>query len=97
MLDKLDGFCALDDLRTFVHRTLCQRENILPDQFSLTESPMLRQGQSCGLEFCLHGPRSIRLGAIWVEDHNVIYFYDAGGQRFRKVQLLQRVSHAVAL
>jgi hypothetical protein len=91
MLDTLDSIHDLEKLRAFIHKTLCDRENILEDQFELTETALIRNGQPCGLQFCLHGPRSIRLEAIWVADRNLLYFYDARGIRFLKVQLRQRL------
>ncbi|MSR59526.1 MAG: hypothetical protein EXS05_18105 [Planctomycetaceae bacterium] len=92
MPDNLDAIRSLDDLRTFIHQTLCDRENILEDQFGLTETPLTRNGSPCGLQFCLHGPRSIRLEAIWVADRNLVYCYDACGIRFLKIQLRERLS-----
>jgi hypothetical protein len=38
----------------------------------------------------------VRLGAIWAADHNLIYFYDANGTRFLKVQLKQRLTPKAA-
>ncbi len=49
-----------------------------------TEMQLKRRGRGCGLQFSIHGPRSIRLGAIWAADHNMIFFYDARGVRYRK-------------
>lgn len=91
----VDAIRSLDDLRAFVHTVLCDRENILADQFSLREVPLKRGVVSCGLEFRLQGPRSIRLGAIWNSDHNTVYFYDTRGERFLKLQLTQRFALAV--
>ncbi|HUG94464.1 MAG TPA: hypothetical protein VML55_26775 [Planctomycetaceae bacterium] len=82
---------SLDDLRRYVHRELCARENLLAEQFTMTEMPLVRKSRSCGIQFSLQGPRSVRLGAIWASDHNTIYFYDARGERYRKVQLQQRL------
>jgi hypothetical protein len=85
-----EGFCgisSLDALRAFVHKTLCERENILADQFAMTETRLTRQGQPCGLQFSLQGPRAVRLGAIWAADRNLLYCYDARGERFLKLQL----------
>jgi hypothetical protein len=96
MDERLDAIRSLDDLRAFVHATLCGRENILPDQFGLSETALTRNGNSCGLQFCLHGPRSIWLEAIWVADRNVLYFYDARGVRFLKLQLRQRLCSCAA-
>lgn len=82
---------SLDELRRFVHRILCEKENILSDQFGLSESMLVRCGKSCGRQFSVCGPRSIRLNAIWVEDRNMLYFYDARGERFLKLQLAQQI------
>jgi len=94
--DSLKTICSLDDLRAFVHRTLCDRENILADQFALSETHLTRNGKLCGMEFNLQGPRSIRLGAIWAADHNTVYFYDARGARFLKLHLPQRLTVCAA-
>ena len=82
---------TLSDLRDYVHQTLCDTENLLVDQFGMTEMELSRRGRHCGLQFSLHGPRSVRLGAIWASDHNQIYFYNARGSRFMKVRLKQRL------
>lgn len=82
---------TLDDLRTFIHKTLCQKENLLEEQFTMTEMQLMRRGRECGLQFSLHGPRSVRLGAIWASDHNVVYFYDARGERYLKLKLANRL------
>jgi hypothetical protein len=92
MSDSPDSIENLDDLRAFVHKTLCDRENILEDQFGLTEAALIRGDRNCGLHFCLFGPRSVRLEAIWVADRNTLYFYDARGTRFLKIQLRARVA-----
>lgn len=89
---ELAAVQTLDDLRAFVHRVLCDRENILAEQFGLVEIPLKRGGQPCGLEFRVHGPRSIRLGAIWTAEYNTLYFYDTRGERFLKLQLTQRLA-----
>ncbi len=78
---------TLDELRLFIHRTLCQKENLLADHYRTTEFRLIRGERVCGLEFCLRGPRSVRLGAVWVADHNLIYLYDARGKRYSKLRL----------
>lgn len=90
-MDLLAAVRSLDDLRRYIHATLCSRENILSEQFGLSESPLMRNGQPCGRQFAVQGPRSIRLQAIWDEVLNVVYFYDARGNRFQKVQLPERL------
>ena len=87
----LDHLSSLNDLRTFVHQTLCGKEALLADQFPLTEMALTRRNRFCGLQFSLQGPRDVRLGAIWAADHNVIYFYDARGERYLKIKLNRRI------
>lgn len=91
MSEYVDEIRSIDDLRTFVHTTLCKKENLVEEQFSLSEMQLKRRDRECGLQFSIHGPRSVRLGAIWASDHNMIYFYDASGVRFLKIRLRQRL------
>ncbi len=91
MLDTVDEVRSLDDLRAYIHHTLCEKENLLSDQFRMTEMQLKRRGRDCGLQFSLQGPRSVRLGAIWASDQNLIYFYDARGERYLKVRMRQRL------
>ncbi|MEW4530968.1 hypothetical protein [Maioricimonas sp. JC845] len=91
MMDCPDSVRTVDDLRTYIHETLCAKENLLTDQFRMRETELMRGGRPCGLQFCLHGPRSVRLGAIWASDQNVVYFYDTRGERYLKVRLKHRI------
>lgn len=77
----------LSELRDFVLERLSARENLIADQFPLTESKLVRGGRECGRQYVLHGPRSVRLNAIWVAERNDVYFYDAAGERFDKVRV----------
>ena len=85
---------SIDELRAYIHTTLCQRENLLQDQSPLGESPLVRGNKSCGIQFIVQGPRAVRLSAIWASDVNMIYFYDARGERFMKVPLRYRLQGA---
>jgi hypothetical protein len=78
---------TLDELRQFIHKNLCEKENLLADQFTMTEVRLTCQNEPCGLHFSLRGPRNVRLGAIWAADRNVVYLYDAGGERYSKLRL----------
>jgi hypothetical protein len=78
---------TLDELRCLIHKTLCEKENLLADQFSMTEDRLTRGNGPCGLQFSLRGPRNVRLAAIWVADRNVVYLYDARGTRYAKLWL----------
>jgi hypothetical protein len=96
MFEGSSGINSLDALRAFVHKTLCDRENILADQFSMTETRLTRQGRPCGLQFSLQGPRSVRLAAIWAADRNLLYCYDACGERFLKLEIAGQLAGAMA-
>lgn len=91
MNDCAEDIRSLDDLRAFVHTTLCEKESLLEDQFALTEMVLQRKSRACGLQFSINGPRNVRLGAIWASDRNTIYFYDARGERYSKIRLRQRL------
>ena len=96
MIDGLDAIRHLDDLRAFIHKTLCDRENILQDQFGLNETPLLRGSRDCGSHFWVQGPRSVRLEAIWETERNIVFFYDARGTRYLKIQLPERLAICAA-
>lgn len=87
-----DDLRTLEELRTFVHETLCSKEGLLADQFPLSEMTLTRRARFCGLQFSLHGPRDVRLGAVWASDHNLVFFYDARGERYLKVKLTRRLA-----
>jgi hypothetical protein len=83
----VDDIRTVDDLRRFIHETLCAKENLVAEQFAISEVRLIRGGELCGLQFCVRGPRSVRLAAIWAADRNTIYLYDAKGQRYSKICL----------
>jgi hypothetical protein len=57
----------------------------------MTEVRLTRGNMPCGLQFCLRGPRNVRLAAIWVAERNVVYLYDARGTRYAKLKLTSLV------
>lgn len=81
---------SLDELREYVHATLCAKENLVAEQFRMAEETLVSRDRLCGIQFSLRGLRSVRLGAIWTADQNCIYFYDARGDRYLKVKLTER-------
>lgn len=81
----------LDDLsaiRQYVSQTLCEKDQLEANYFPLSEQVLVRAGSPCGVYFCLHGPRSLCLSAVWETDSNTILFYGSRGERFRKTQLI---------
>lgn len=96
MTEQTSTFESLDVLRDFIHSTLCEKENLVREQFLMSETPLVLYGAPCGLQFTIRGPRSIRLSAVWASDPNMVYFYDARGERFLKVQLRNRLELSMA-
>ena len=90
MTERTESIQSLDDLRNFIHAALCDKENLVADQFQMREMTLVVRGRHCGMQFSLKGPRSVRLGAIWAADQNMLYLYDARGERYLKVRLPQR-------
>jgi len=87
----------LKDLRAYVHNTICQQNELQVDAFQITERILVRGRKACGIFFCLHGPRSVKLTAIWETDRNTILFYSSSGERVCKTQLVQAPVLAPAL
>jgi hypothetical protein len=79
----------LNSLRTFVYETICRHEQLELGAFQMTERILVRGGSPCGIHFCLHGPRSVKLTAIWETGRNTILFYRSTGERFHKTQLTE--------
>jgi hypothetical protein len=84
----------LNDLRQFVHHKLCEQNHLEPHAFDVSERVLVRGNRPCGIFFCLYGPRSVKLTAIWETDRNTILFYSSSGQRTLKTQLVQAPSLA---
>lgn len=93
MTETLPEPQTLDELRTFVHHTLCARENLLLEESPLRELVLHKGDAPCGLQFFVQGPRLVRLSAVWSADQNLLYCYDADGQRYLK----QTLRHSIRL
>jgi hypothetical protein len=82
----------LEDLRDYVSETICEQNELEPGADHMTERILVRAGRPCGIFYCLHGPRSMKLTAIWETDRNTVLFYDSVGERLDKIQLSQAPS-----
>lgn len=82
-------FENLLQLREFVAHTLCQQNDFEVGIFQVTEKVLKKSGRICGIFFCLHGPRSVKLTAVWETENNSILFYGSTGERFKKTVLHQ--------
>jgi len=79
----------LDELRTYIKSILCQNTQLEFDAFPLTERILMRSDRPCGIFFCLHGPRAVKVSAIWETQRNTILFYGQTGERFHRIQLVE--------
>ena len=86
----------LEELRQYVHQTLCEQNALEFGAFPMTERILVRGAAPCGIFFCLHGPRSVRFTAIWETDRNSILFYSSNGERLHKTCLSGAPSFALA-
>lgn len=79
---------SLADLKYFVYQTLCRDHELLMNAFPTTET-LLRRGKnhSCGMMFCLHGPRAVKFSAIWERERNRVLFYGPNGKRYLEIEL----------
>ncbi len=89
MSEIKQSFATLEELRQYVAETLGKLESLRYDQFPLTEDLLFRSGQPCAVYFCLHGPRQVRLSAVWETDENRILFYASCGRRVQRTQLVE--------
>lgn len=87
----------LDDLRNYVQTTLCEQNQLEKGAFDITERILVRGQRPCGIFFCLHGPRSVKLTAIWETERNTVLFYGSSGERTQKTQLVPVHRLAAAL
>ncbi len=71
----------IDSIREFVRGELCAKNQLEKDAFQMTERLLMQQGKPCGLFFCIYGPRSVRLTAVWDLHRGSVFFYDSLGRR----------------
>lgn len=70
-----------DRLRDLVHQTLCDIGQLESSQFQLTERPLTKGGNPCGVLFSVNGPRQVTLTAVWDAMKNMLFVYDSTGSR----------------
>jgi hypothetical protein len=87
VLENPEQIGCLKDLRDYVQKQICDQNELEVGAFHFTERVLEKGGSPCGMFFCLHGPRSVKLVAIWETSRNTILFYGSGGERIRRIQL----------
>jgi len=87
MLTNPQQLKNLNHLREYVVAVLCEHDELEIGAFRVTERILVRAKRPCGIFFCLHGPRSVKITAIWETERNTILFYGSNGERFQRTQL----------
>jgi histidinol phosphatase-like enzyme len=77
----------IEQLRKLVSKVLCTQSDFEEGIFQITEKLLKRGQEMCGIFFCLHGPRSVKLTAVWESEKNSIRFYGSGGEKFKTIEL----------
>lgn len=78
----------LQVLRRIVQQKLCEIGMLEVDQFPMTERSVLKADRVCGLYFCLHGPRSVKLTAIADFEKSSLICYGSDGTRKAEEKLV---------
>lgn len=87
MLSRPRHLQTLNDLRTYVNETLCLKFQLEVDVFPIRQRILVRGARPCGVLFCLYGPGSLVLTAVWETDTNAVLFYGPSGERFHRTKL----------
>lgn len=82
---NLTGDLAI--LKNYVYETLCKLNELELGAFEITERALIRRNETCGVHFCLHGPRNVKLTAIWEMDANTVLFFGSNGGRVQRTHL----------
>jgi hypothetical protein len=96
MVTTTERLANLDGLRGYVNRVLCEHDNFEHGAFPVTERILVRGDQPCGIFFCLHGPRSVKVTAVWETQSNSILFYNSTGERYHRARLANSIAIPVA-
>lgn len=88
-MDAVVSLSTFEELRRYVHETLCSHDKLDVAQTPLYQGMIKRSGRPCGLFFQVQGPRLLKNYALWSGEENRILFYDSNGVRFAQTRLLE--------
>lgn len=71
----------LQVVREYVRDALSMQNRLERDAFPMAENMVTRKGSPIGFYYCMYGPRSVRLTAVWDLLKEEIFFYDSLGRR----------------
>ena len=78
---------GFDSLRETIERRLCDLGALVTNEFPMTQREIVRGGKICGLYFCVHGPRSVKLTAIADLQNQTMIFYGSDGVRRESIPM----------
>ena len=78
---------CLETLRQQVRRRLAELGHLEENAFPMTERVVVRAGQPCGIYFCLHGPRSVKLTAVADINQKTVLLYGSDGGRAGRLEI----------
>ena len=87
--DPVVGLPTLDALRGYVHKLLCDLDQLDPAAAPLRGAALLRGRQPCGMHFHVAGPRLLRTAAVWAADEARLLVYDSTGKRVGQIRLCE--------
>jgi hypothetical protein len=87
MADSKNLARDLAQLKNYVYETLCKLNELELGAFEITERALVRRNETCGLHFCVYGPRNVKLTAIWEKDANTVLFFGSNGGRVQRTKL----------
>ncbi len=80
-------------LRKMVAGILADLGQLEFNAFPMTERVVVKKGQACGVYFCLHGPRNVKITAICDLQKRTIIYYGSDGVRAQQTPLpIQRAA-----
>ena len=80
---------TVEQVKSHVLQTLCERDYLDPEQTALHQALLVRKGAPCGILFQVQGPRRLRNYAVWAGEEDRILFYDSTGVRVAETRVCE--------
>ncbi len=85
------------ELCDYVNETICLQNHLKKDAFQMTKRLLRRSGRPCGIFYCIHGPRMVKLTAIWEAEKNQVLFYGPTGEKVQQTKILDSIHDDLSL
>ncbi|WP_153555202.1 hypothetical protein [Roseimaritima sediminicola] len=74
-------------LRTTIAARLAELGQLECNAFPMTERVVVKKGEACGVYFCLHGPRNVKITAICDLTKRTVIYYGSDGVRAQQTTI----------